>query len=115
MSGADEIGAALAGATVPAGADDYADMALHAFELGECLRALYGVCEEIIDLTEPELDARVRQALGLAPRPAAALDEATDAAIRAGMRELVCTCDAGVARLDAAVHALSCPMRDPRP
>lgn len=81
-------------ATIPTlhEADDYADMALRGHELAECLRALYEFAAEAVEISDPELDSRVRLALSLGPRP-------------------VCTCDATAARPDPALHALSCPMR----
>lgn len=81
-------------------ADEYADMALQAHELRECLAALYARCDDddvlYVVHGDAELDARVRQALSLPARPP---------------RPPVCTCDATAARPDPALHALSCPMR----
>lgn len=78
--------------------DQYADLALQAHELRECLAALYARCEDddvlFVVHSDAELDARVRQALGLPPRPP----------------PVVCTCDAGGRA--PALHALSCPVRE---
>lgn len=74
-------------------ADEYADMALRGHELAELMRQLYDFAGDALVLSDVELDGRIRQALSLGPRP-------------------VCTCDATAARLDPALHALSCPMRD---